>query len=90
MSEIPRQLLEHLKAGVFRDIVVIILDMSINVLLELGDLQVMVTLVVRIHLDPVVPVELPDAHSDMSLPMTKRSVDLWLGSIEVEVRQRLW
>lgn len=78
MSKIPRQLLEHLKAGVFRDIVVVVLDMSINVLLELGDLQVMVTLVVRIHLDPVVPVKLPDTHCDVSLATSEGPIDLRL------------
>jgi hypothetical protein len=49
-----------------------------------------VTLIVRIHLDPVVPIELADAHRDMGLSMTERAIDLWLGSIEVEVLKRSW
>lgn len=85
MSKVPRQLLEHFKAGVFRGIVIVVLNMGINVLLELGDLQIMETLVIRVHLDPVVPVELPNAHGDMSFAVSEWSIDLWLRSIEIEV-----
>lgn len=90
MSEVSRQLLEHLKASILRDIIVVVLNMSINVFLELGDLQIVVTLIIRVHLDPIVPVEFPDAHRDMGLSMTKWTIDLWLGSIEVEVLKRSW
>jgi hypothetical protein len=49
-----------------------------------------VTLIVRVHLDPVVPVELSDAHCDVSLSMSEWTIDLWLGSIEIEVLKRIW
>lgn len=90
MSEVFRQLFEHLKAGILRNIIIVVLNMSVDVFLKLGDLQVMVTLVVRVHLDPVVPVEFPDAHCDMGFAMTEWTVDLWLGSIEVEVLEWSW
>jgi len=88
MSEVPRQLLEHLKASVLRNIIIIVLNMTIEIFLKLGDFQVMVTLIVRVHFDPVIPVELADAHSDMSFPVSEGSVDLRFGSIEVEVWKR--
>jgi len=90
MSEVSRQLLEHLKAGVLRNIVVVVLNMSINIFFKLGDLQVVVTLIVRVHLDPIVPVELPNAHRDMGLSMTEWTINLRLGSIEIEVLERSW
>lgn len=90
MREISRQLLEHLKASVLRNIVIIVLDMSIDVFLELSNFQIMVTLIIRVHFDPVVPVEFPDAHCDVSLSMAEWTVNLWLGSIEVEVLEWGW
>lgn len=90
MSEVSRQLLEHLKASVLRNIIVVVLNMSIDIFLELGDFQIVVSLVIGVHFDPVVPVELPDAHCDMSLSMTKGTIDLWLGKIEIEVLERSW
>ena len=90
MSEISRQLLEHLEAGVLRNIVVVVLDMSIDILLKLGDLQVVVTLIVRVHFNPIVPIELSDAHCDVGLSMSEGTIDLWLGSIEIEVLKRSW
>jgi hypothetical protein len=50
----------------------------------------MVTLIVRVHFDPVVPVEFPNAHCDVSLSMTERTVDLWFGSVEIEVFKGCW
>lgn len=90
MSEISRQLLEHLKASVLRNIILVVLNMSINVFFKLGDLQIMVTLVVRVHFDPVVPVEFPNAHGDVCLSMAEGAVDLWLRGIEVEVLEWSW
>ena len=90
MSEISRQLLEHFEASILRNIIIVVLDMGIDVFLKLRDLQIMVTLIVRVHFDPVVPVEFPDAHRDMSLSMAERTIDLWLGCIEVEVLKRSW
>jgi hypothetical protein len=90
VSEISRKLLEHLKAGVFGDSVVMVLNVSIDVFLELADFQVMVTLVVRVHFDPVVPVELPDAHSHMGLSMSEGTIDLRFGSIEIEALEASW
>jgi hypothetical protein len=90
MSEISRQFLEHLKASVLRNIIIVVLNMSIDVFLELRDLQIVVALIVRVHLDPVVPVELPDAHCDMGLSVSEWTIDLWLGSIEIEVLKPSW
>jgi hypothetical protein len=50
----------------------------------------MVTLIVRVHFDPVVPVELSDAHCDVSLSVPEGTIDLWLGGIEIEVLKRCW
>lgn len=90
MSEVSRQLFEHFKASIFRNIVIVVLNMSINIFLKLRDLQIMVALVVRVHFDPVVPVEFPDAHRDVRLSVTEGTIDLWLGCIEVEVLKRSW
>jgi hypothetical protein len=90
VSEISRKLFEHLETGVFGDSIVVILNVGINIFLELADFQVMVTLVVRIHFDPVVPVELPDAHGDVSLSMSEGTIDLRFGSIEVEALEGSW
>lgn len=81
MSEILRQLLQHLKASVPRNSIVDILNMSIYVFLELGHFQVVVPNVIRIELDPIVPVELPDAHGDVVLSMAEWAVDLRLRGI---------
>lgn len=85
MREISSQLLEHLKACISRDDIIIVLNVSVDVFLELGDFQVMVALIVGIHFDPVVPVELSDAHGDVGFPMSEGTIDLRLGGIEVEV-----
>ena len=90
MCKISRQLLEHLKAGILRNTIVVVLNMSINVFLKLGDLQVMVAFIVRVHLNPVIPIELADAHCDMGLSVTEWAIDLWLGGIEIEVLERSW
>jgi hypothetical protein len=72
------------------DIVVIVLNVSIDVFFELADFQVVITLVIRVHLDPVVPVKLSDTHSHMGLSMSERTIHLRFGCIEIEVLQGSW
>lgn len=90
MRQVPRQLFQHLKTRIAGDSIVEVLDVRVEVFLQLGDFQVVVAFVVGVHLDPVVPVQLADAHGDVVLAMAEGAVDLRFRCVQVEIFQWCW
>lgn len=90
MGEEAGQLLEHLEASVSGCSIVDEINMCAEVLIELLHLEVVVAKVIGVQLDPVVPVQLPNSHSDMIRTMSHGSVQLRVCCIQVELLQGNW
>lgn len=76
MGQVASQLLEHFKTSEPCRSIVDIVNVCIKIFIELLDLEIVVATVVGVQLNPVVPVQLANAHGNMIGTVSHRSVQL--------------
>ncbi len=89
MCEVSDQFLQSFEARVASDGIVDVFDVRLDILLQLGRFDFVVSQEIRVHLDPFVPLQFPDPHGDVIRAMSKRPISLRALVIEIKVFQCL-
>ena len=89
-SEVHGQFFVCLAASIPNSGIVEVLDMSLEVLLQLLGLEVVISHEVGIHLDQVIPFNLPYPHGDEVRSMPTRPVEYRCFQVGIAKIERLW